>query len=167
MFPDCFVYSANGIFSPMNGIRSVSRPAIEPHAPTPRRTRRTTRRYKNRPAPHDEGQGENETCTYVRLSRTRKNEAPDKASKKEWSKENANGNANGDDENESDDGKHSPRKSADDADYLTEYKYRVFALGESEERDDEKNSVSNLRKTSENDDIHGDLPLVRLFFTSI
>lgn len=87
--------------------------------------------------------------TCIRLTRTRKNEATDQANKKERSKKNANGNADGDDENESDDGKHSPRKSSDDADYLTEYEHWVFTLGESEERDDEENNISNLRNSRE------------------
>lgn len=87
--------------------------------------------------------------TCIRLTRTRKNEAPDQANKKERSKKNANGNADGDDENESYDGKHSPRKSSDDADYLTEYEHWVFTLGESEERDEDENNISNLRNSRE------------------
>lgn len=156
MFPNCFVYSANGMFSPINGIRSASRLAARAERSSPRSSRRTTRRYKKIAPPLlDEGAGrKTRRRIYIRLSRTRKNEAPDKANKKQRSKKNANGNANGDDENASDDGKHSPRKSADDADYLTEYKHRVFALGESEERDDEENSVGNLRDSREYGDIH-------------
>lgn len=140
MFPNCFVYSANGMFSPINGIRHASRPAsraapradIKIAPPTCRGAGRETRRR-----------------TYVRLSRTRKNEAPYKTNKKERSKKNANGNTDDDDENKSDDGKHRPRKSANDSDYLPEYKHRVFTLGESEERYDEENNISNLRNSRE------------------
>lgn len=52
MFPNCFIYSANGMFSPINGIRPAPRPAS-------RAEQRAD--IKNRPAPHDEGRGENET----------------------------------------------------------------------------------------------------------
>lgn len=139
MFPNCFVYSANGMFSPMNGVLS------------PRPASRAEQRADIKIAPPHTTRDEAKTkrIKYVRLSRTRKNEAPDKAHKKERSKKNANGKTDDDDENESDDGKHSPRKSADDADYLTEYKHRVFAIGESEERDEEENNVHNLRNSRE------------------
>lgn len=113
--------------------------------------RRQTRRYKkNRPAPRVEGAGrETRRITCIRLTRTRKNEAPDKANKKERGKKKANGNTDGDDENASDDGKHRPRKSANDSDYLPKYKHRVFTLGESEERYDEENNISNLCNSRE------------------
>ena len=112
--------------------------------------RRPSRRYKKSPRPTWRGAGrETRRRTCIRLTRTRKNEAPDKANKKERSKKKANGNTDGDDENASDDGKHRPRKSANDSDYLPEYKHRVFTLGESEERDDEENNISNLRNSRE------------------
>ena len=151
MFPDCFIHSANGMFSPINGIRSAS---------PSRRTRRTTRRYKKSPRPHmTRGGAKTRRIKYVRLSRTRKNDASDKANKKERSEKNPHGNTDESDNDESDDGKYRPYKSSDEANHLTEYEHRVVTLGESEERDDEKNSISNLHKTSENGDIHGDLPL--------
>lgn len=112
--------------------------------------RRPSRRYKKSPRHTLRGAGrETRRRIYIRLTRTRKNEAPDKANKKERSKKNANGKADDDDENKSDDGKHRPRKSANDSDYLPEYKHRVFTLCESEERYDEENNISNLRNSRE------------------
>ena len=148
MFRDCFIYSANGMFSPINGIATPHVSTFEPqvHRPAFRAAHRAD--IKNRPAPRVDGAGrETRRRIYVRLSR--KNEAPDKTNKQERSKKNANGNANGDDDNASDYGKHRPRKSTNDSDYLPEYKHRVFALGESEERDDEENNISNLRNSRE------------------
>ena len=144
--------------------RHAYRIDIQAEVSSSRLPRRPSRRYKKSPRHTLRGAGrETRRRIYIRLTRTRKNEAPDKANKKERSKKNANGKADDDDENESDDGKHSPRKSSDDADYLTEYEHRVFTLGESEERDDEENNISNLRNSREYGNIHGDLPLVRLF----
>ena len=150
MFPNCFIYSANGMFSPINGIAPPPVSTFESHAHRPASRAAPRADIKKSPRPTCRGAGrETRRRIYIRLTRTRKNEAPDQANKKERSKKNANGNADGDDENESEDGKHSPRKSSDDSDYLTEYEHRVFTLGESEERDDEKNNISNLRNSRE------------------
>ena len=150
MFPNCFVYSANGMFSPINGISTPTVSTFKPqsHRPASRAANRAD--IKKSPRPTWRGAGrETRRITCIRLTRTRKNEAPDKANKQERSKKKTNGNTDGDDENASDDGKHSPRKSSDDADYLTEYEHRVFTLGESEERDEEENNISNLCNSRE------------------
>lgn len=155
MFPDCFIYSAKG-FSPMNGIRHASRPAA-------RAEQRAD--IKIAPPHMTKGKAKTRRRIYVRLSRTRKNDAPDKANKKERSEKNTHSNTDDGDDDESNDGKHRPDKPSDEANHLPEYQHRVVTLGESEERDDEKNNVSNLHKTSENDDIHGDLPWFDFFIS--
>lgn len=57
MFPNCFVYSANGMFSPINGIRHASRPASRA---APRADIK-----KNRPALRVEGQDEKRDAAHM------------------------------------------------------------------------------------------------------
>ena len=61
MFPNCFVYSANGMFSPINGIATPHVSTFEPqvHRHAFRAAPRSD--IKNRPAPRVEEQDENET----------------------------------------------------------------------------------------------------------
>ena len=61
MFPNCFIYSANGMFSPINGIATPNVSTFEPNAPRPAYRAAPRADIKNRPAQRVEWQDENET----------------------------------------------------------------------------------------------------------
>ena len=71
MFPNCFIYSANGMFSPINGIAPPPFSTSESHAHRPASRAAHRADIKNRPAPRVEGQDENETH---HMYQTNKNE---------------------------------------------------------------------------------------------
>lgn len=61
MFPNCFIYSANGMFSPINGIAPPPVSTFESHAHRPAYRADHRADIKNRPAQRVEWQDENET----------------------------------------------------------------------------------------------------------
>lgn len=65
MFPNCFIYSANGMFSPINGIDPPHVSTFESHANRPAYRAAHRADIKNRPASRVEWQDEKRDAAYI------------------------------------------------------------------------------------------------------